>query len=160
MAVASYRIWKGSSPSSLVQVGNTTKTSYSDASLPPSTTYYYAVQEVDTGNNVSPMSTVVTATTLALPSTPTGVAATAVYKTQINVTWTAATSGMPLASYKVYRGAAPTSLAQVGTVSGSKTSFTDYPVTAGTTYYYAVQSADTGGNVSDLSSIVSVATAK
>ena len=81
--------------------------------------YYYAVQATDTGGDVSPLSATMSATTLALPSAPTNVAATAPSKSQVAVTWTAAPSGMPLASYTVLRGTTASNLTSLKTVSAS-----------------------------------------
>jgi fibronectin type 3 domain-containing protein len=158
MPVASYRVFQGTSPSSLSQVATVKNPIYGIATLSPGTTYYYAVQEVDTGGNISPMSATAQATTLAPPSPPANLAGTAPGRTQISLTWTAAQSGMPLASYRVYRGNSPATLAQFKIISATKTSFIDYPVTSGTTYYYALQSADTLGNLSALSEVVAVTT--
>lgn len=104
------------------------------------------------------MSATVSASTLALPSAPAGVTATAVSKVQIIVTWSAAASGMPLASYSVYRGNSPASLTLLKTAGATQTSTTDYPVTPGTTYYYGIQAKDTGGNISPMSTVVAVTT--
>lgn len=114
----------------------------------------------NTSGNISALSGTISVTTLPLPSPPPNVAATAASKTQVNVTWGPAHTGMPLASYHVFRGASSASLAQLKVVNGTQTSCIDYPVTAGTTYYYAVQTADTGGNLSALSPAVSVTTPK
>ena len=65
MPIMSYRIYRGSTPTGLSQVAARTTTSYTDLSLAPSTKYYYAVQEVDSGGNLSPLSATVSATTLA-----------------------------------------------------------------------------------------------
>ncbi len=156
--VANYQVFRGSSPSNLSQVTSTTKTSYTDNSVSPSTTYCYAVQETDTDGNVSPKSAAVCATSLALPSPPTNVTGTAVSKTQISLTWTTAQSGMSIRSYNVYRGSTASNLAQYKTAAATATSFTDFSLTAGTTYYYAVQTVDTGGNQSALSNVVAVTT--
>ena len=51
----------------MTKVATRTTTAFTDYPLPPGTTYYYAVEEADKGGNVSPMSAVVKATTLALP---------------------------------------------------------------------------------------------
>jgi fibronectin type 3 domain-containing protein len=116
------------------------------------------VEEVAKGGNVSPMSAVVKATTLALPSPPASVTGTAISKVEINVTWTAAQSGMPLASYRVNRGSSPSNLTQFIVLGPTTTSFTNYTVTSGTTYYYGIQSADTGGNISPMSAVVKITT--
>jgi fibronectin type 3 domain-containing protein len=104
------------------------------------------------------MSAIVSATTLALPSPPASVTATAVSEVQISVSWTAAHSGMPLASYRVSRGSSPSNLTQLIVLGPTTTSFTSYPVTSGTTYYYGIQSTDTGGNISPMSAVAQVTT--
>jgi fibronectin type 3 domain-containing protein len=160
LSISRYNVYRGTSSSTLLKVGSTTKTAFSSTALTPSTTYYFAVQAVDTGNNLSPMSETVPAATLALPSPPANLTATAASKTQVSLAWSAAESGMPLASYRLFRGSSPSVLLQFGTVAATKTSATDYPVSAGTAYYYAVKSVDTGGNVSAFSNIAQVTTPK
>ena len=124
--------------------------------LTPGTTYYFSVQAVDTSGNVSAMSAVVSATTLAPPKAPTKLVATPVSTNQIGLTWTAGTSGMPIAAYDIYRGTSPSSLSQVAVTT--EPSYTDYPVTPATKYYYAVREEDTGGDLSPLSATVSATT--
>jgi len=104
------------------------------------------------------MSATVSATTPALPSPPTNLVATANSKTQVGLTWTAAQSGMPLARYIVFRGSSPSTLTQLKTVSAAITSVNDSGLSPGTTYYYGIQSKDTGGNISPMSAVVSVST--
>ena len=156
LAISFYQIFRGSTPSSLVQVGTRTTPSYTDTALTPGTTYYYAVQETDVNGNVSPMSATVAVTTLAPPSAPSGVTATANSKKQVSVTWTPGPSGVTIAFYQIFRGNTPSSLVQVG--SRTTPSYVDTGLTAGTTYYYAVQETDVNGNVSPMSDPVSVTT--
>jgi chitodextrinase len=56
MPIANYRVYRGSSPSALTQIGTVLTTAYTDRAVAPKTTYYYAVQAVDTGQDVSPLS--------------------------------------------------------------------------------------------------------
>jgi fibronectin type 3 domain-containing protein len=158
LPITCYYVFRGTSPSSLVQVANTAKLSYTDVSLTPATKYYYAVQAVDSGGDLSPMSATVSATTLALPSAPLNLTAVAVSKAQINLTYAAGPSGMPLSSFQIFRGSSPSNLALLKTTYATTTSASDYPVTPGTTYYYGVEETDTGGNVSPMSKIVAVTT--
>ncbi|HLY20464.1 MAG TPA: fibronectin type III domain-containing protein, partial [Bryobacteraceae bacterium] len=153
-----YHVFRGGSASNLSQVGNASQAAYTDNSLPPSTTYYYAVQALDTGGDLSAMSATVAATTLALPSAPANLTAAAVSKAQINLSWTPGSSGLPPAWFSVYRGSSPSSLTPLRTVAATTTSINDRTVAAGATYYYAVQEKDTGGNVSPMSAAVSVTT--
>jgi fibronectin type 3 domain-containing protein len=156
LPIANYRIFRGSSPSSLTQLATTTKTSYTDTSVSQATTYYYALEAADTGGDVSPMSNTVQVSAPALPPAPTGVTATAVSNKQVSLTWSAVTADLPITSYRIYRGSSATSLIQVST--RTSTSYSDTAVTSATTYYYAVQAVDSGGDVSSMSAVVSATT--
>jgi fibronectin type 3 domain-containing protein len=63
MPILTYHIYRGTAPSSLVLVAAQATTSYTNLSLTPGKEYYYAVQETDTGGNLSPMSATVSVTT-------------------------------------------------------------------------------------------------
>ena len=87
-------------------------------------------------------------TTNCPPAAPTNLTATATSGTQINLSWTASTtSGV---TYTIYRsttsGFTPSSGTQVATASG--TTYTDTGLTAGTTYYYAVEATNANGSSS------------
>jgi fibronectin type 3 domain-containing protein len=158
MPISEYRIFRGTSPSNLTQVGVTTGLSYTDYSLTAATKYFYVVQAEDTGGDLSPLSGAVAATTLALPSAPAKVTATVVSKTQVSVTWSPGQSGLPVMSYHIFRGSSIPSLEKLAVRAASTTSFTDYPVTAGTTYYYAVETVDTHDEPSPMSVVAEVTT--
>ena len=155
--VSSYQIFRGTSPSSLLQVGTVggTTTSYRDNSLTTSTTYYYGVEATE-ASYVSTMSAIASATTLALPSMPTNLVATPVSGQQTSLTWTASTGGLPISSYHILRGISPTALSQIAVTTASP--YTDRTVTPSTTYYYEVQADDTGGNLSPMSAEASATT--
>jgi fibronectin type 3 domain-containing protein len=119
-------------------------------------TYYYAVQAKDTGGDLSPMSAAVAVTTPVMPAAPTALVATATKSTNVTVTWSESSSGLPITSYKVWRGSSPSNLTNVGT--RTTPSYSDTTVTTGNTYYYAVQAVDNGGDFSAQSATVSVTT--
>jgi fibronectin type 3 domain-containing protein len=156
MSIQSYQIFRGTSPSSLAQIAVRATTAFTDTGLTPGTTYYYAIQETDTGANISPLSTVVAATTLAPPSAPSSVTATGMNTTQVAVSWAPGPSGMSIQSYQIFRGTSPSSLVQVAV--RATTAYTDTALTPGTTYYYAIQETDTGANISPLSTVVAAIT--
>jgi titin len=158
LPVQYYHVYRGSKPSALTQLATTQQTWYNDATGSPSTTYYYAVQAIDSGGDLSPMSATVSAATLALPSAPANLTATAVSQGQIDLAWTPGTSGMPLGSYTIFRGTSPKSLTSLQVVSATKTSFIDLTVTSNTTYYYGVEATDAGGNVSPMSNVAQATT--
>ncbi len=87
------------------------------------------------------------------PAAPTGLAATAVSSSQINLTWVASAGAT---GYEVERSLSATSgWAEVGTTTA--TSDSDTGLTAGTTYYYQVI-ATGGGNSSAASNTASATT--
>jgi len=158
-AVAGYHVFRGTTPAGLSQVGRTAATtspSFISYSLTPGTTYYFGVEAEDTSGNVSAMSAVVSAATLAPPKAPRKLVATPLTTKQIGLTWTAGTSGMPITSYDIYRGTSPSSLSKVGATK--ELSYTNYALTPATTYYYAVQAEDSVGDLSPLSATVSATT--
>src|SRR6202034_1286741 len=87
------------------------------------------------------------------PSVPTGLSATAVSSTQINLSWTASTDNVGVTGYDVFRNGT-----QVGTTTTTTTSYQDTGLTAGTTYSYTVAAYDAAGNVSAQSTAASATT--
>jgi chitodextrinase len=158
-AVAGYYMFRGTTAAGLTQVGiaaATTSPSFTSYPLTPDTTYYFAVEAVDTSGNISAMSAVVSAKTLAPPTAPTKLVATPDSTADMGLTWVTGTSGLPLAEYRIFRGTSASNLSQVSV--NTKTSYTDTGLTPGTKYYYAVQEEDTGGDLSPLSATVSATT--
>jgi chitodextrinase len=82
------------------------------------------------------------------PSTVTGLTATAVSSSQINLSWTAATDNVGVTGYRVERcqGAGCTTFAQIATPTG--TTFGNTGLTAATSYSYRVKAVDAANNVS------------
>jgi len=152
----SYNVFRsttsGFTPSSSNQIATgVSGTSFSNTGLAASTTYFYLVEGTDAAG-ASGASNQASATTLAscttVPSTPTGLGATAASSSQINLSWTASTASGCTITYNVFRsttsGFTPSSSNQVGTgVSG--TSFSDTGLAANTTYFYLVEATDTAG---------------
>jgi fibronectin type 3 domain-containing protein len=65
---------------------------------------------------------------------------------------------MPLGSYRIFQGTSPSNLGELIAVGPTTTSMTVYPVTAGTTYYYGIESTDTAGNISPMSAVAQITT--
>ena len=140
------------------QVGSTGQdvTSFSDIGLAASTTYFYRVVATSGAGDSAP-SAVVSATTQAPPppATPTGVTATAMSSSQVDVSWedVAGESG-----YAVQRSANGTGgWAQVGSTGQDVTSFSDIGLAASTTYFYRMIATSDNGD-SALSAVVSATT--
>lgn len=87
------------------------------------------------------------------PSTPTGLTATAVSSSQINLSWTAATDNVGVTGYRIFRNGIATPIA---TVSG--TSYQNTGLAGSTSYSYTVTAIDAAGNSSSMSSAVSATT--
>ena len=85
------------------------------------------------------------------PSVPTGLVATVVSSSQINLSWSASTDNVGVTGYRVYRGG-------IQIASVTTTSYSDTALTAATTYSYTVAAYDAAGNVSAQSSAVSTTT--
>jgi chitodextrinase len=85
------------------------------------------------------------------PSTPSGLSATPVSASQVNLSWNASTDNVGVAGYRVYRNGN-----LVGTASG--TSYQDTGLAAATAYSYSVAAFDAAGNVSGQSASASATT--
>ena len=94
-------------------------TTYSDTGLAAATTYRYRVRAADAAGNLSGYTAIQNATTpdTQAPTEPTGLTATAVSQSQINLAWTGSTDNVALTSYRVERcqGAGCTNFVQVAT---------------------------------------------
>lgn len=132
-------------------------TTFNDTGRTPSTTYSYTVDAFDAAGNTSAQSTAASATTPAAPDTtapsvPSGLSATAVSSTQINLAWTASTDNVAVTGYHVRRGG--TVIATLGAV----TTFQNTGLTASTTYSYTVDAFDAASNTSAQSTAASATT--
>jgi chitodextrinase len=153
VAVAGYQIFRNGSP--LNSVGNVT--TYASTGLAASTTYSYAVRALDAAGNVSGLSAAASATTPAVPdtsapTTPTGLAATAISSSKIGLTWSASADNVAVTGYRIYRNGV--FLATVGNV----TTYESAGLAAATTYAYNVDAIDAAGNASGTSTAASATT--
>jgi len=143
----------------VVWIGNIQGASYSNTGLSPSTTYYYKVR-AEGATQDSAYSSAVSATTNAsgssIPTAPSGLSATAVSGTQVNLSWTDNSSNET--GFEVKR-ATDSGFTQnvvwIGNIQG--TTYANTGLTASTTYYYKVRAEGTAGK-SAYTSAVSVAT--
>lgn len=133
------------------QVSTPGGTTWTDAPLPSSTTYFYMVEDI-VGGTYSAPSTEVSGTTYGPPQPPTGLAAVA-GDTQVQLSWNAATANPPVTDYSVYRsttsGGPYTLLITFLGLSYNVTGLTNT-----TTYYYVVRAWNSVGE-SNASSQVS-----
>ncbi len=85
------------------------------------------------------------------PSIPSGLTASVISSSQINLSWNASSDNVGVTGYQVYRNGA-----FLTTVNGR--SYVNTGLSANTTYSYSVAAFDAAGNVSNLSSAVSATT--
>ncbi|HLX23545.1 MAG TPA: fibronectin type III domain-containing protein [Usitatibacter sp.] len=85
------------------------------------------------------------------PSVPTGLAATPVSTTQINLSWNASTDNVGVTQYRVF-----SSGTQIGSVAGTAASVGG--LSANSTYHFAVQACDAAGNCSAQTAAVTAQT--
>jgi hypothetical protein len=134
-------------------------TSYSATGLSASTTYYYRVAGFNAAGN-SQYSNTANATTSptppAVPTAPSGLAATGISRTQINLSWNDNSGNESGFKIERCKNANCTNFVQVAQVGANVTTFGDTGLTKNSTYRYRVRSFNVGGN----SSYSNVATGK
>ncbi len=141
----------GFTPSSANQIASgITSTTFSNTGLSPSTTYYYLVEGTNSGGT-SAASNQANATTQAgsctVPTAPSGLGATAISSSQINLSWTASTSSCSV-TYNVFRSTTSGFTAGSGNQIASSvatSTYSDTGLAASTTYYYLVEGTNSGG---------------
>jgi chitodextrinase len=148
-SVTGYQIFRNGS-----QIGTSASASYSDTSAQPNTLYSYTVAAFDAAANLSPQSSQVAITTPAdtsPPAAPTGLAATSVASTEVDLGWNASTDDAGVTAYRVYRNGT-----QVGTTGGL--TYADKSAQPSTAYTYTVAAVDAALNESTASNAVNVTT--
>ena len=160
-----YNVYRGTTagfvvtPGTTVPIATPATNSYSNTGLSPSTTYYYKVAAVDNAGNIGAVSAERSATTSpAADTTPpvqvTGLSATTVSSTQINLGWTANTE-TDLNHYNVYRGTTAGFVVTPGTTvpiaTPATNSYSNTGLSPSTTYYYKVAAVDNAGNIGAVS---------
>jgi chitodextrinase len=124
-------------------------TSTEDTGLAPSTTYSYTVAAYDAAGNQSAQSTAANATTFSgggtPPADPTGLSATALSSSSIELTWTDNSSDED--GFDIYRSLSSGSgYSELDTVGANVESYTDDGLDPDTTYYYRVYAYNSYGD--------------
>jgi len=152
VGVTGYTVYRDGSPIGTVSGSATT---YADRTASSATTYAYTVDAYDAAGNHSAQSTGASITTpdWAPPTAPTGLAASAVNSSEIDLSWQAATDNVGVAGYTVYRGGSA-----VATLGPGVLTYADTGLGHGATYSYTVTAFDAAGNTSPQSSPASATT--
>jgi fibronectin type 3 domain-containing protein len=153
IGVTGYTVYRNGSVLATVGGGTTT---YHDPTVISGTTYTYTVDAIDAAANHSGLSNPVAVTPVSdtqPPSTPTGLTATAVNPTRVDLSWTASTDNVGVTGYTIYRNGT-----QLDVVGGATTSYSDTTASPSTQYSYTVDAFDASANHSAQSSPPAVVT--
>lgn len=119
-------------------------TSYADTGLAGATAYFYRVRAYDAGG-ASGYANIATATTLAgVPAAPSNLSATAVSKSQINLTWV--DNAGDETGFQIEQSLNGSAWAPVATVGKNMTSYADLGLQPSTRYYYRVRAWNSLGD--------------
>src|SRR6185437_12272294 len=168
VGVTGYQVERctGSGCTNFAQIGTTTGTgtTYKDTTTVASTTYRYRVRATDAPGNLSTHSNTASATTpppdTTPPTQPGTLSTNVVSASEVDLSWGASTDNVGVTGYKVERcsGSGCTNFAQIGTTTGTGTTYKDTTTVASTTYNYRVRATDAAGNLSTYSNTASATT--
>ena len=135
----------GATPWSQIATVGANVTTYTNNGLNCGTPYHYRVRAY-TGSNNSAYSAIVNATTtICAPVAPTLLAATAISATQINLSWTDASSNE--SGFKVERSPdGVNGWTLLTTVGAGVTTYADSGLACATAYHYRVRATNAGGD--------------
>jgi subtilisin len=134
-------------------------TSYSNTGLTASTSYSYRVRAYNTAgdSDYSNTTSAVTQAAPALPAAPSGLAASVISRSQINLTWMDNSSNETGFRIQRCKGSTCTNFAQIATLGANITSYSNTGLSSNTTYRYRVYAYNAVGN-SAYSNIASATT--
>jgi chitodextrinase len=151
VGVAGYRIFRDGTQIGAVDAATL---HYADLTVVSATAYAYTVRAADGAGNLSDPSATATVSTpdATAPTAPTGLTATAVAPTRVDLAWTAATDDVGVTGYTVSRDGVQ--IASIGAV----TSYSDTGALPATAQTYIVRALDAAGNSSPASASVASTT--
>jgi carboxypeptidase T len=120
-------------------------TVYNDTGLTCGTTYYYRVRAHSAGGDSGYGSVANAMTIVCVPAAPSGLTATPVSQTQIDLAWT--DNGDNESGFQIERS--PDGIAdwtQIADISADRASYSDSSLACGRTFYYRVRAYNAGGN--------------
>jgi len=150
--VAGYTVYRNGSS---IGSASGSATTFADRSVSSATDYAYTVDAYDAAGNHSGQSNAaaITTTDWTPPTAPTGLSASAVTSSEVDLSWQAATDNVGVAGYTVYRGGSA-----VATLGSGVLAYADTGLGHGVTYSYTVTAFDATGNTSPQSSPASATT--
>src|SRR5581483_10435276 len=142
---------QGKNCTQFFEIGSSTGPSFTDADTAHSTIYRYRVRATDAAGNLSSYSNIASVTTPGVPPAPTGLTATVVGLTRVDLQWAASKGAV---NYRVSRAPGQgfscsqlPGFAQIGTTAG--TTFSDTTIAPDGMYCYYVIAVDSAGNTID-----------
>lgn len=140
-----FEIWRRTGGGSFVEIDTVGQNveSYNDTGLDPCTTYTYRVDAYNGGGSSS-SGTDGDTTTGSAPAQITGLSATAVSSSQINLSWT--NGGTAQSLVRIQRKIGAGSFSNLTTVSGSSTSYSNSGLDDNTLYTYRVRGENDCGD--------------
>src|SRR5207302_1473841 len=152
-AITGYKIDRstdgGSTWSAIVSSTGSTTTTYSNTGLAPSTAYTYRVSAINSVGTSPPSNTASATTSSTAPQPPTGLTATAVSSSQINLSWTAPSNngGSAITGYKIERSTNGGTTWQiiVANTGHITTTYSNTGLAKDTTYTYRVSAINSVG---------------
>jgi hypothetical protein len=143
-----HKVYKGTVSGSLTLIATLAVgvTTYSAIGLTGSTEYFFVVRSYALGGAVSDPSNEASDTTDpgAAPTAPSGLTATAISSTQINLAWTDNSSDET--AMKVLHGTSSGSLTLLQTLSAGVTVYSHTGLTPSTTHLYAIKATNANGD--------------
>ncbi len=144
---SSYIVKRGTASGTYDQtVNGVTSTSYVDSTAVNGTTYYYVVSAWNTLGE-SANSVEVSATPqlpLTPPAAPTGLTATAISRSQINLTWADNSNNEDV--FTIERATNNKFFSEIATTVAGQNSFSDSGLSRNSNYYYRVRASNAAGN--------------
>jgi len=120
-------------------------TGFADSGLNAATTYYYRARATNTAGDSANSGTANATTQQTSPTAPSGLAASAVSTSQINLSW--ADNSNNETGFEVDRATAASGpWTQIATTAADATSFSDSGLNVATTYYYRVRATNAAGD--------------
>jgi titin len=163
--ITGYKIeYKKGTGSYLSLASNTANTTvfYSHTGLTTGSSYTYKISAINSigtsAASVEASATPTTGSAATVPSAPTGLVATAVSATQVNLSWSAPTNGgSAITGYKIeYKSGISTYSVLVANTASTAATYSHTGLTTGTTYTYkisAINSVGTGSTSSEISAV-------
>ncbi|MBI5698676.1 MAG: fibronectin type III domain-containing protein [Thaumarchaeota archaeon] len=145
-SIDSDNIWSTIVPNTLNRA-----TTYADDDLSANTTYVYRVSAINPAGTSPPSNTASATTENApnptAPQPPTGLRATAVSSSQINLSWTAPSNngGSSITEYQIERSTDGTTWSTISNTGNTSTTYSDTGLNTSTTYTYRVSAINSTG---------------